>query len=500
MPIIQGEVASLRYLCVSQNKNYSVLFFSRRFFEFYIYQALISCGTILLSVFLGATPYYYTILVYETVVLAGTIAVLSSFRTKPKFTARMRCIFITQSLIVIVFTELTFIFIDNKVYLTIVTGSLNIVFPLITMISLCINNPYFNRKNDKFIAAKFEELRSSKVIRIGITGSYGKTGCKNILASILSEKYKVVFTEKNYNTPMGIALTVDGMDKNADIFIAEMGARKTGDIKFLADMLEPDHSITTGVCPQHMATFKSLHNIYMEKAYLSKKTKYISVFNGNDKYALKMYKEHVGQKIKVTCNKSGDFYATDIVMGPEGSVFNVRYEDKIMGLQTRLLGRHNVVNITLCVALAKSLGLSDEMIKNAVKNILPVPHRLEYSYANGIHILDDGYNSNVLGVKYALEVVDSFGCRRVVVSQGIAEGGKKSAELNIRVGREIAAHSDVIILCGKNADYLSRGIKEASFKGAIYKYGSLKKAERHFNEILRTGDVLLLQNDLPDVY
>ena len=82
---------------------------------------------------------------------------------------------------------------------------------------------------------------------------------------MLAKKYKVIATEKNYNTPMGIALSVDRIEEDTDIIIAEIGARRQGDVSFLAEKIKPDYSLTTGVCPQHLETFKSVHNIYNEK-------------------------------------------------------------------------------------------------------------------------------------------------------------------------------------------------------------------------------------------
>lgn len=377
---------------------------------------------------------------------------------------------------------------------------LGVVAPLFINLSTCALYPYFERKNAKFIERNCAKLVESNAIRIGITGSYGKTSCKNILCALLQRKYSVICTEKNYNTPMGIALTAERMTGKEDIFIAEMGARRRGDISYLADLVKPHYSITTGVCSQHLATFKSVHNIFWEKSELSKRTQILSVFNCNDKYALKMYKECKAKKLKVCVNKEGDVYATDISCDERGSRFKLIYKDRTLELQTKLLGRHNVINIALCAALALELDVDERAVCDAVKELKPIPHRLEYIYSNGIHILDDSYNSNPLGIRSATEVLAGFSGRKIVLSQGLVECGRKCAELNKNVGRELAYRADVVILCGRNAKNIEKGLTECGYEGKIYRFRDLKRAQAHFKEILQIGDVLLLQNDLPDIY
>lgn len=369
------------------------------------------------------------------------------------------------------------------------------------MIILLLVNPIFERKNKKFIEKCQRKLRASCVVTIGITGSFGKTGCKNILAAMLRERYAVVATEKNYNTPMGVAMTIDKMSGDEDYLIAEMGARKKGDVAELCDLVRPEYAIVTGVCPQHLATFRSLHNIYEEKNELPKRTAGFTVFNAVDVYAAKMYRESKKEKILCCLTEKGDVFADNIVLSPTGTTFELHFKEQgeTISVETKLLGRHNVINVCLCAALARKLGVTAEEISRAVRNLTPVPHRLEYSYKNGIHILDDGYNGNERGVSYAMEVLDAFEGRKIIVSQGIAEGGRKRKELNRKIGERIASHADVIVLCGPNRKDLLIGLKEGKFDGKVYVEKNLLSAQKKFRKWIGPGDVVLLQNDMPDV-
>jgi UDP-N-acetylmuramyl pentapeptide synthase len=123
----------------------------------------------------------------------------------------------------------------------------------------------------KFIKRAGQVLDETEIIRVGVVGSYGKTSVKNILKSVLSQKYEVIQTPSSFNTPMGIAKTVTSTDfKNKQVFIAEMGARKQGDIAELCKMVKPDFAVFTGVCAQHIQTFENEENILKEKSEILK--------------------------------------------------------------------------------------------------------------------------------------------------------------------------------------------------------------------------------------
>ena len=497
--VAQVAVTQLRFLCLAQNANYKAEI-NKRGTAFSFLNILLATPYLFFALFTERdTLDSVIILLYECVITATLFLIIRNYRTRLKFTRRAKKTYLFTLVLPAAALATCVGVLSEQEYLYGIFVCVAIS-PFYTLLSLSILNPHFEKKNEVFFSQAMEKLRETHAVKIMITGSYGKTACKNILAAMLSKKYSVIATEGNYNTPMGIAFTVERMTGKEEVFIAEAGARRRGDIKLLTEAVKPDYSITTGVCPQHLATFKSLHNVFAEKKELSKGTKKISVFNCNDKYALKMYREHRGGKIMVCCNKEGDVYADNVQLTKEGSSFRLVHGDGSIDIHTKLLGKHNIINITLCAALALEMGVRAELIAEAVASLSPVPHRLEYIYANGIHILDDSYNSNLVGVRSALEVLDLFPGRKVVLSQGIVEGGRYNAKLNNELGRNLSNHSDVVILCGSNAKSVGAGLKEGGFSGEIYRYGDLRRAQAAFGKILRKDDVLFLQNDLPDVY
>ncbi len=494
MVMVIGVLTSLRYLAYVQQNNYRI-FANKKLIVFWVINFICIVPYVVIEHIMEDNDLGISIKIISlclTIVFIYFLTVRKDFL--PRFTRRALSIYLINSIIIVAIATVICSFI--KYYSRYINVFILILCPAFVIISNFTVYNYFEKKNKNYIRIQANKLRDLNVKVIAITGSFGKTSCKNILAELLSSKYTVAKTKSNYNTPMGIAKTIEGLSGREDILIVEMGARYRGDIKELCELYSPLIGVITGVCRQHIKTFGSIHNIYLEKQELSKATP-VCFFNGNDKYSLKMFKERKGQKYKSCVGKCAEFFSDNIIISDAKTYFTLHDGDHKIDVSTRLLGKTSVQNITLCATVAKYLGVTLEDIKERINNLTPVPHRLEYICRNGIHILDDGYNANELGIRYSMEVIDSFYGRKVIVAQGIAEGGKLNRVLNADIGEQIARHFDIIILCGSNRRYIKIGLKNVNYDGKIYSFSSLKKAQKEFGKILKKGDVLLLQNDIP---
>ena len=372
------------------------------------------------------------------------------------------------------------------------------VMPMLLPILLCLANlttrPFEEARNKKFVQRAGQVLDETQIIRVGIVGSYGKTSVKNILQTILSEKYSVVVTPSSFNTPTGIARTVFSDEfVGKQLFIAEMGARKAGDIKELCSMVKPDYAIFTGVCRQHIKTFGSLENIYEEKS---------EIFRCGAKKVI------CGDSLKARVGKEmeGVSYACaveNLSLGRAKTTFTLSLGDEKIEADTLLLGRSGAEDIALAATLAYEMGLTVEEIKQGIAKIQPVPHRLQLIQANGVYILDDGYNCNIVGAENALEVLGLFTGGRCVVTPGIVECGILEAELNGALGKLIAkGNFEKVILVG---DTLVGAVKDGyqDAGGDMQKLTTVKtlgKAQDLLAEWITEGDCVLFLNDLPDAY
>ena len=327
-----------------------------------------------------------------------------------------------------------------------------------------------------------------------------------ILKTILSEKYKVVATPLSYNTPLGISKTVKRLDGTEDVFIAEMGARRVGDIKELTQIVNPQIAVITGVTNQHLSSFLTAENI--------KKTKFELVENMQDGKAVfssdniqtkEMKKECKVFSVLAGISKGGNpkVYADDIVCDENGTTFTLHIKKESVKCQTALMGKHNVSNICLAVAVADMLGLTMAEISSGISRIKPIKHRLELIKSpNGINILDDSYNANPEGFKCALEVLNGFQNKKYVVTPGIVELGFQENEINFNIGTQLSKVADGVILVGRaRALRIREGLLSCGYPTEKIKMVSnLEGAKEELKSILKDGDVVLFANDLPDKY
>ena len=379
--------------------------------------------------------------------------------------------------------------------------------PYLLFVAFCINEPSERFIKKRIVAKATAKLNSSDVLRIGITGSFGKTSVKEILNTVLSQKFRVLSTPASYNTPMGIALTVKGLDSTHDIFIAEMGARNRGDIKELVDMIKPEYGVLTGINNQHLESFGSLEAIKNTKFELLEGLKKggVGFFSSDSAGARELCDRFTGEKYSAGAeNKDGFVYATDIATDEKGMSFmlNIKGEQPVK-CSTVLLGRHSVSNICLAAAVAYKLGLTPEEIAAGVNRIPALKHRLELLPNNrNIVIIDDSYNSNEDGTRAAMGVLDTFKGRKIVLTPGLVELGKMENVVNLEFGKTLSKHADIVIVIGKhNAEMLISGLTDGGFpKENILFAKSLNKGNALLNGIVQEGDVVLFENDLPDNY
>ena len=380
-----------------------------------------------------------------------------------------------------------------------------LVFPPIFIASTGIINVFERLNNRRYEkkTAKCLEKRPD-LIKIAITGSYGKTSVKNFLKEILSQKYNVLATPESYNTPMGIAKTVNTLNATHEVFIAEFGARRVGDIKRLMKIVKPKYSVLTGINVQHLETFKTFANIKREKCRILEVGDGACVINQDVREIAENYVtrlKRIPETIYAGLDEGADIYATNLYVSADGSEFDVVVGDDIYHARTRVLGIHNVQNIMLAVGMAIKLGVEMPYILNAIDALQPVAHRQQLIEGNGVTIIDDSFNSNPDGAKCALQTLALFDKRKVVVTPGFVELGEREGEENYVLGKRMSEVADVVLLIGKKrTESIKRGLKECDFHGEIFVYDSLKICQDDFVNVLKLDDVMLILNDLPDVY
>lgn len=345
---------------------------------------------------------------------------------------------------------------------------------------------------------------------IGITGSFGKTSTKHYLHRILSEQFDTLMTPGSYNTPMGVIRTIrELMRPNHRIFICEMGAKQLGDIKEICDLVHPQIGIITAVGAMHLESFKSLGNVQRTKFELADAlpANGLAVVNNDFELCASRSVQNCPELRYAVSNPDGAaVVAEDIVYTPQGTAFTAVWgEGHRLELETRLVGESNISNLLAAVAVARYLGMSDEKIRYAVSRIEQVEHRLSIKQTpGGVTIIDDAFNSNPVGSRMAVDVLAHFreSGKRIIVTPGMIELGDKQYELNRALGKHIGESVDVAVIVGEyNRQALLDGLKESDFLSEqLHVVATFSESQRLLAKMLRRGDIVLYENDLPDTF
>lgn len=433
-------------------------------------------------------------------------------KVKFNFTKRVRRLSVTTLLLYLIPITIMCLFYSASLvpYYYLILGMFAYFNYFFVMVANIVNIPVEKQVFYHYKHMAQRKLRGMKNLSVvGITGSFGKTSSKNILNDILSVKFNSFPTPKNFNTTYGLILSINNyLDKFNDVFIAEMGAFRQGEIKILCNLVKPKYGILTKIGEAHLESFGSLENTTKTKFELieSLPSDGCGVLNYDDErqrnYKLKN-KCHI---ITIGIDSDDvDFRASNIKLSEKGSTFDVvlKGDKKKYTFETKLLGKHNIYNILASIALGHYLGISMEQLVVAVKGVNSIEHRLELKRMGHINIIDDAYNSNPSGCKSALEVLKLMPGKRIIVTPGMIELGDKQYELNQEFGRQIADSADEVILVGKEQTKpIYEGLQLMDYpKKKIHIINDVVDAYQLIYDLKGKEEVFaLFENDLPDTF
>jgi len=345
---------------------------------------------------------------------------------------------------------------------------------------------------------------------IAITGSYGKTSTKHITHQLLSLRLPVLATPASYNTEMGICKTIrESLQPYHKYFIVEMGAYRIGSIERLCDFTHPEIGILTSIGVSHLERFGSQENVLKAKSELLRSLPKdgLAIVNGDDdlcRKAVEVCEAPVrffgldGSKDDLVSSASNLRYTQD------GMTFDLKIGEHLVdGVISPLLGEHNLLNILAAVVCADHLGIKPEVIKRGISQLKPIPHRMAISKEpSGITIIDDSYNSNPRGFESALKILKEFPGRKILVTPGIVELADVSDAIHRKLSELILETCDIVyIIKNPNSLVLGKALKEMEDKlEALRFFPDLKSARAELSKILTMGDIVLFENDLPDIY
>lgn len=339
------------------------------------------------------------------------------------------------------------------------------------------------------LAGYYKSLFSVPVI--AITGSCGKTTTKDIIASVLSEKYRTLKTQGNFNNQTGLPLTIFNLNKEHQMAVLEMGMGNAGDIYSMAKRINPDIAVITNIGYSHIEYLKTRENILKAKLEITSffDNENVAILNADDDY-LKNINSDVYKIYKIGIH-NGDIKAEDIVEDNNGITFKVNNERYTFPL----IGQHNIYNCLYAITVAKLFNLKKEDIQRGFDHFIPSKNRMDIKEYNGITIINDVYNSNPHAAKAALQVLKKMknNGRKIAVLADMLELGEHSKSLHEELGDYAAkCEIDMLITVGKHAEFISKKATAEGMKNVAY-FSDNDSAANYLKSIIKPQDLILFK-------
>ncbi|MGE5677411.1 MAG: UDP-N-acetylmuramoyl-tripeptide--D-alanyl-D-alanine ligase [Pseudomonadota bacterium] len=335
---------------------------------------------------------------------------------------------------------------------------------------------------------------------VAVTGSSGKTTTKDMIASVLSQKFSVLKTEGNLNNAIGLPLMLLRLNNSHEIAVLEMGMNTPGEIKLLADIVRHHVAVISNVGTAHIEYLGSRENILKAKleifTYFNKDS--IAVINGDNDMLAGFDSDKFGI-LRYGLEDSNDIIASGIEeKGEDGIDFNVDICGARESFTVPIPGIHNVYNALSAISVARLFGLKPEEIRKGLINFKPSKNRMDIiNTKGGIRIINDVYNANPDSMRAAINVLQSFSNagRKVLITADMLELGEASEKEHYRIGEYAAELGiDMIASVGNFSQAVIRGAEAAGVEaGKLYAFNTKEEAAPRILELLQPGDTVLIK-------
>ena len=334
---------------------------------------------------------------------------------------------------------------------------------------------------------------------VGVTGSVGKTTAKDMIASVLSVKYKVLKTEGNFNNNVGLPLTLLRLDRSVQIGVVEMGMDRFGEIDYLGDIVRPEVGVITNIGDAHIERLGSRENIFRAKCELLphiRKENGLLILNGDD--ALLSTLRGRTPVPAVFCGSGeGLEYRAQSASSEGLDSLRSRLTTPAMDREVCIpaLGSHMIYPTLIAAAVGEHFGLTADEIEQGIARFVPTRMRMNLvQRGNGITILDDTYNANPQSMRAAISVLaDSRSAWKLAVLGDMFELGPYSPALHTGVGEYLGKRKiDCLVAVGDQARYLAEGAQSAGMT-AVYPCADKKAAREILPGLIRPDSTILVK-------
>lgn len=344
------------------------------------------------------------------------------------------------------------------------------------------------------IAGLYRDSFDVKVI--GITGSVGKTSTKEMIASVLAQKYSVHKTQGNFNNECGLPLTIFEMNDTHEVSVLEMGINHFGEMRKLSSVARPDICIITNIGVAHLEFLKTQEGILQEKTQMFQDMNHGGsiILNGDDPLLSTLGPVKGAEPVFYGLNpETNDIFADDIKpLGLKGTACTIHLPEDSFTCIVPTPGMHMVSNALAGACAGYTLGLTAEEIKRGIEALPFIPGRNNIIQTGHMILLDDCYNANPISMKAALDVLNMAIGRKVAILGDMGELGDNQAELHRTVGSYAAELGiDVVCAIGELAAEIAEGAKSPDME--VLYFPSKTEFLAQAVDILREGDNVLIK-------
>jgi UDP-N-acetylmuramoyl-tripeptide--D-alanyl-D-alanine ligase len=347
------------------------------------------------------------------------------------------------------------------------------------------------------LAARYRAGFHLPVIAVG--GSNGKTTTKELLAAVLRQKFNTLWSEASFNNDVGVPLTLLRLDSTHGAAVLEVGTNHPGELAPLARMVQPRFGVLTNIGREHLEFFGDVAGVTQEEGWLAEllPAEGRLFLNGDNEWTPALVRRARAGVVKVGFGEQNDWRAANVRVGSEGTEFDVRAprSDCSGAYRVRLLGRHQVPNALLALAVGTELGVTPEQARAGLAACAPPKMRLQLSAAGGAQVLDDAYNANADSVLAALQTLGELPCagRRVAVLGDMAELGPHTAAAHREVGQRAAEFGVAcLVAVGQWAGETAAAARRAGLRDVV-EFPDVPSAAAGVLSLVRPGDVVLVK-------
>ena len=345
------------------------------------------------------------------------------------------------------------------------------------------------------LAMHVRKQMRSKVI--AVAGSNGKTSTKHLIDAALCGKLRGSISPKSFNNDIGVPLAIFPADPMQDYIVLEMGTNHPGEIKVLTDMALPDIAVITNCGAEHLEFLGDLMGVRRENATIISglNPNGLLVVNGDDKQLLESVAAYPGKRITFGFNDTNDLFANDVHCDANGVRFFLNNSRREVFVP--MLGRHTASNALAAIAVARRMGVSEELMFQTLAEAKGPEMRLQAHHLGTVTMINDAYNANPNSMKAALETIAALPTqgRRVAVLGDMRELGESAERYHREIGGEVAKLKfDILICIGEHASLIAEAAEAAQMPvGAICKFPDAPAAAPVVPDWIREGDLVLLK-------